>query len=595
MVRIIEVDLGRLGLRFPRSEVGMVIAQPYVKFSNVEPFPLLPKFRDGALAGIDATLAIALNTDHGAEKTHFTVFPECTLPGLEGFDRINAAMTADSWPAGTVVIGGFEGLTPAQFTELVGRPGTTYDHDGNSLTRLHEDHWVNCCVTWAKVGAGDVRSWIQPKIEPAGVELNVPNERMFKGRSIFRFRGTYADTHAPYQFATLICFDWIGVRDERRIWEWLLRDIEQAASVNQAQLPLTWLFVAQCNPEPSHTSFMAQVQPFFSAVDFPGVLREDTCLVMANVAGNAVPGGAAQYGRSAVIFATGKFQKAESLPTFCGGGPIQRPGNPLENYRDAVFRERGACIHSFRQLNPGALPAGAAGKRFALADAAVHPFPGTNDPRAPARLVPAAVKWVNDELDDPQKSLAVKFPTWPLAGAVGIAHQRSVDVLRWLPSPALSRAILIASPGTKACADEWEKKQGNAVKHVLNTFSILDVAQYPTQFHALGPHASIFRGDIGIEVVAVSGRSHEECNEHIASQALVHRGQLLVVSRDEENTSWNPRFGRFLDQGAEKKSEVNITDPRSAVIQIGFQDFLRAYQEAANEAALRGAIDAAIS
>lgn len=595
MVRVIEVDLGQLGVRFPRSEVGMVIAQPHVEFSTVEPFPILPELRDGALAGIGTTLAIARNCDHGAEKTHFTVFPECTLPGLEGFDWINAAMTEDDWPTGTVVIGGFEGLTPAQFTALVGRPKTTYDHDGNSLTRLHDDHWVNCCVIWVKLGADDVRSWIQPKIEPAGVELNVPNERMFKGRSVFRFKGTYAGTQAPYQFATLICFDWIGVRDERRIWEWLLQDIEQAAGVNQAQLPLTWLFVVQCNPEPSHTSFMGQVQPFFSAVDFPSVLREDTCLVMANVAGNAVPGAAARYGRSAVIFATGKFQKAENLPTFCGGGPAQRPGNPLENYRDAVFRERGACIHSFRQINPSALPPGAAGKRPALAEAAVHPFPGTQDPRAPARLVPAAVKWVNDELDDPDKSLAVRFPNWALAGAVGAAHQKSIDVLRCLPSEALSRTMLVASPGAKACADEWGQKQANAVKHVLNTFSILDVALYPTQFHGQGSHATILRDDIGIEVVAVSGRSHEECNEHIAYQALLHRGPLLVVSRDDENTSWNPRFGRFLDQSAEKKQEVNITDPRSAVIQIGFQDFLKAYQEAANEAALREAIDVAIT
>lgn len=595
MIRVLEVDLGQFGVRFPRSDVGMVIAQPYVAFDAAEPFPLQERLRASALAGIDAVLAVARSCHHGAEITHFTIFPECTIPGLEGYDRITAAMGAEDWPTGTVVIGGFEGLTPEQFKELVGRPNTTYDHLNNSFDRIHDDHWINCCVTWAKTEAGNVYSWIQPKIEPAGVELNVPNERMFKGRSIFRFRGNYDNTNAPYQFATLICFDWIGMRDGRRIWEWLLLDIDKAAGDLGAQLPLTWIFVAQCNPDPSHASFMQQVQPFFNPVAFPSVVRDDTCLVMANVAGNPVPGTAETYGRSAVIFATQKFQKPESMPTICSGGPAQRPGNPLENYRDAVFRERGACIHSFRLLNPVALPHGAAGRRPALAEPTVHPFPGTDDPRAPARLVPAAVKWLNDELDDKQKSLGVKFPLWPLAAAISTAHQRSVAEIRQLPAIALSRTVLVASPGAKRTPDDWQEKQRAAVKHVLNTVSILDVAQYSPRLHATGSHATIYRDESSIEVVAVSGSSHEECDKHVMDLALKRQGLLLVVSRDEENTAWNSAFGRFLDRGVEKTDEVNITDTGSAVIRVGFHDFLKAFQDAADEAALREAINAAIS
>ncbi|MGE8364240.1 hypothetical protein [Cupriavidus sp.] len=595
LVRVIEIDIGQLGVRLPRGEVGMVIAQPYVDFVHLEPFPLLPELRDAALAGIDATLAVALKCAHGAERTHFTIFPECTLPGLAGFDRITAAMADGSWPTGTVVIGGLEGLTRTQFGELVQRPGTTYDEVGSSLDRVREDQWVNCCVTWAKLESGEVRCWIQTKIEPAGVELQVNHQSMFKGQSVFLFKGKYVDTHAPYQFATLICYDWIGVRDQRRVWEWLLQDIEQTAAAKEAQLPLTWLFVAQCNPGPSHASFMSQIQPFFNPVQFPGVLREGTCLVMANVAGNAAPGMAKQYGQTAVIFATDRFMKPESMPTYCAGGEFQRPGNPLENFKDAVFRERGACIHSFRQLNPSGLPPGAAGKRFALADATVHPFPGTKDPRTPAGLVPAVVKWINDELDDSEKSLEAKYPGLPLAGAAGAAHQRSVNALRWLPPDALSKTVLVATPGTESAPDKWRSTQSHAVKHVLHTFSILEAAQYPATFHGNGSQATIMKGDVSVEVIAVIGRSHEECDKHVLNQLPDHRGQLLLVSRDEDNTSWNPRMRTLFDQAAEPTEELNFTDPTSAVIRIGYQDFLKAYQDAVNEEALREAIDAAIS
>lgn len=595
MIQVIEVDIGQFGVRFPRGEVGMVIAQPYVDFIHSEPFPLSPVSRVAALEGIDATLAVALQCAHGAEKTHFTIFPECTLPGLEGFDRIATTIADGSWPTGTVVIGGFEGLTRAQFGELVQRPGISYDEVGSSLERIHADQWVNCCATWVKLESAEVRCWIQTKIEPAGIELDVDNQSMFKGQSIFLFKGTYEGIQLPYRFATLICFDWIGVRDQRRVWEWLLQDIERAAAAKEAQLPLTWLFVAQCNPGPSHGSFMSQVQPFFNPMQFPGVLREGTCLVMANVAGKAVPGVAVKYGQSALIFATDKFMKPENMPTFCAGGESQRPGNPLENFKDAVFRERGACIHSFRQLNPSALPTGAAGRRFALAYATVHPYPGTEDPRAPSGIVPAVVKWVNDELDDADKSLQVKYPNLPLANAVGVAHQRSVKALRWLPSDALSKTVLIATPGAGSAPDKWKSTQSQAIKHVLHSFSILEVAQYSATFHGKGAQATIIKGDASVEVVCVIGRSHEECDRHALSLLPDHRGQLLLVSRDDDNTSWNPRMRTLFDQATEPTAELNFTDPTSAVIRLSYHDVLAAYQGAFNEAELREAIDAAIS
>lgn len=572
----------------------MVIAQPYVEFNTHEPLSIKPELRDSALECIDATLAVALQCAHGIEKTHFTIFPECTLPGLDGYDRIMAQMADDRWPTGTVVIGGLDGLTHAQFGELIGRPNANYDGE-SQLEHIRLDQWVNCCVTWVKLDSGEVRAWIQPKIEPAWVELQVDHQSMFKGQSIWLFKGTYADTSTPYRFATLICFDWIGARGQHRVWQWLLREIDQKAGENEAQIPLTWLFVAQCNPEPSHTSFMSQVQPFFNSLQFPNVLRDDTCLVMANVAGNSVPGVAKQYGRSAVIFATSKFTKLSNSPTYSNGGELQRPGNPLENFKDAVFRERGACIHSFRQLNPRTLLPGAAGKRCALADATVHPILERSDPRTPNGLVPAVVKWVNDELDDSEKFLGTNYPQLPLACAVSAAHQRSVEALRWLSSAGLSKTIVVGSPGTGDVPDQWVDTESQAVKHVLHTFTILDAAQYPVTFHGNGAQATIIKDDLSLEVVAVIGRSHEECDKHVLDQLPGHRGQLLLVSRDEDNNPWDPRMRTIFDQAAEPSTEFNFTDPASAVIRVGYHDVLQAYRNAASEIALREAIHAAIT
>lgn len=596
MVAVLEVDLGSLGVGLPRGEVAMVIAQPHVVFVPQEPFTWVPAEQHRALECIDETLAVSRSCSHGADKTHFTVFPECTLPGLDGVDRITAAMQATEWPTETFVIGGVDGLTKDQFVELVQRPNTTYDSVGNCLDRVLAHQWVNCVVTWAKLPTGEVRSWVQPKLSPAWVELDVNYMSMYRGRSIYVFKGIHSNADAVYQFATLLCFDWIGATDAKRMWEWLLDGIATRAGQLGGNLPLTWLFVAQCNPAPSHASFMSQVGLFFDHAQFPRVTRDEACLVMANVAGKETPGKTEKFGHSSVIV-TSRFSRPECMPTYGNGGAPQRGGDILENFRDAVFRERGACIHSFLVIHPSTLPPGSAGRRVALREATVHPFNGTHDPRAPGGAVPAVVKWMNDELDEPSKSLATKYTYLPLSTAAGAAHQRAVCELRKLKADALGSTVNFASvTACKGTPDEWTGGEGQAVKHLLHTFSILDVAQYPATFHGNGAHATIMKGETSLEVIAVMGASHEDCDKHVLNCLPAHRGQLVIVSRDEDNNPWDRRFTSIYDQVPDEPStEAKFTQPTSAIIRVGYHDVLAAYRNASNQAELKEVLDAKLS
>jgi hypothetical protein len=597
MVAVLEVDLGSLGVGIPLGEVAMVIAQPHVVLTPQEPFEWAPAEQQRALECIDETLAVSRSCPHGAGKTHFTIFPEYTLPGLEGVDRITAAMLAADWPTETVVIGGVDGLTKDQFVELVQKPNTTYDTVGNRLDQVLAHQWVNCVVTWAKLPTGEVRSWVQPKLSAAWLEQDVSFLSMYQGRSIYVFKGIHSNADAPYQFATLLCFDWIASTGTRRMWEWLLQGIATRAGQLGGILPLTWLFVAQYNPAPSHASFMGQVGPFFDPSLYPRVTRDAACLVMVNVAGRGTPGKAERFGQSAVIVTPSRFSRPKCMPTYSNGGATQRGGDVLENFRDAVFRERGACIHSFLVIHPSTLPPGSAGRRVALHEATVHPFNGTHDARAPGGVVPAVVKWMNDELDEPSKSLATKYTHLPLTVAASAAHQRSVGGLRMLKADALHSTVNFASvTACKGTPDEWSAGEVLAVKHLLHTFSILDVAQYPATFHGNGAQATIMKGEISLEVIAVLGASHEDCDKHILNCLPEHKGQLIVVSRDEDNTPWDPRFTSIYDQVPDEPStEAKFTQPTSAIIRVGYHDVFDAYRNAANEAELKEALDAKFS
>ncbi len=594
MVQVREVDLGRLGVQLPLHGVSMVVAQPYVEFTAHEPFTWLPAQRARALQCVDTTLAVARSRAHRADKTHFTVFPELSIPGIEGVARIRSAMQQDDWPVGTIVIGGVEGLTKDQYAALLAQPNTNHDAEVNGPESVPVGQWVNTSITWVKAPDGQVHCWVQPKLAPSWEELKRSYKAMYRGRSIYVFKGVHADTHLPFRFATLICFDWIGTSDARRVWSWLLQGINDGAAAIHATYPLTWMFVAQCNPEPSHTSFMAQVASFYDGSAYLNVSRDDTCLVMANVAGAKVPGKASEFGRSAVIN-TSKFSKPGCMPTYGNGGESFRAGSTLENLRDAVFRERGACVHSFFVVNSRSLAQGSAGRDIAVRDATVHSFGPPADPRAPGAPVQAVVKWMNDDLDEAGKSLAARYSGARLAGICAAVHSQIVSSLRPIPAPELTDLVLASAAGMQPSSpDTWTDKESTAVEHLIHTFSILGSAEYAYQFHGQGSQATVTKGDRTFEAIAIRGDTHEACADHVKERAAQRRGTLIVVSRDADNLAWSPVLGSILNKGKAQSEDYKFTDPGSAVIQVGYRTFIDAYLAAAEGAELEKALHDAI-
>src|SRR5690606_11703046 len=144
-------------------------------------------------AVLTETLKVSRRKPHGMEKTHFTIFPEYSIPGLEGVNLIDTALIASEWPTGTIVIGGVDALSKADFTALANDPQSHFDTQYNSLDRIGVNEWVNCGVIWAKGADGKVERWLQPKLSPARPEMDLPYQDMFQGKSIFVFEGQLTD------------------------------------------------------------------------------------------------------------------------------------------------------------------------------------------------------------------------------------------------------------------------------------------------------------------------------------------------------------------------------------------------------------------
>ena len=247
VINVETVDLGQRNVRLPADRVGMVIAQPFLSLTNVEPYRCTVASTPAQLSALTRTLDISREAQHGAGKTHFTIFPEYSIPGLPGIALVQAAVEAPNWPAGTIIIGGVDALSKQDFSDLAGPARTYLDAVGNDLGRIKANEWINCGITWVKSADGVVERWLQPKLSPAWPEQDVPYQGMFHGNSVFAFKGPL-DNGTQYRFCSLVCFDWIATIDGRKAWRSVVESLGNQATQIQAEFSLSWFFVIQLWP-----------------------------------------------------------------------------------------------------------------------------------------------------------------------------------------------------------------------------------------------------------------------------------------------------------------------------------------------------------
>ena len=373
--------------------------------------------------------------------------------------------------------------------------------------------------------------------------------------------------------------------------------MQRQAAQAQAELSLSWLFVVQCNPKPSHDSFLTEVSRFFDQNTLPSVRHDRACLLFANSAGKPVPGKANEFGSTSLIFPPQTlFTQAECSPTFSNGGTRFRSSTLLSAYRDVVFRERGACIHSFLQVNPNSLNAGAAGRTIPLDNAFVFPLDGTNDRRAPCDSVAACIKWLNDELDQ-LPSLSVNYPRASLARPTDATHRHTIAALRQISPQSVANTVkLAAQESTAKHADDWGQTESHALEHLVHTLDIVGLGAPPPTVGADSAHASVVINSQTVDLLAIRGESHEDCLRHSQGLLPMPRRQILLVSRDPDNNPWLRRFGNFLQPESPRLGqERNITDPASGLLHLGYRNLLDIFQKTTTVTAVPGAIDAELT
>jgi hypothetical protein len=185
-----------------------------------------------------------------------------------------------------------------------------------------------------------------------------------------------------------------------------------------------------------------------------------------------------------------------------------------------------------------------------------------------------------------------------LVNLVDAAHQVTVGSLRALLPQSAHRAVKLAAQESPDAQheDQWDDIESDAVTHLVHTLDILGVG-FPTRTVGTDPsHATILVNNKIVDILVIEGFTHQSCIEHSKKFLGNPQRQVLLVSRDRDNTRWLQRFGTFLQpKSSALDQEPKITDPNSGSLYLGYQNLLEVFLSSTAAAAIEGGVRAQLA
>lgn len=576
---MVTVEPITLELSIPNDSITFAFMHPFLELGEVEPYQWQTEKKGVQLNHLQRCLNIASNDNNLMAKTLFTVFPEYSIPGLDGIAAIQNCLENHEWKAGTIVIGGVDGLNKADYGTLCRIPGT-FVSEFNRPEFVNPGQWVNCMVLWV-VNEDDrgnriIKRWVQPKLCPSGVEEQGHSQHMFEGKSVNLYECHFEDGR-PFRFFCLLCYDWVA-------------PVNSGLEGVLSQLNARWgggdprfvhiSFVLQHNAKPNHASFLGAATSYFNEQSNPFVDRSNSIIAFVNTAGSPNPGKVNSYGFSSLIYSPNLNSNVKSSPpSYAIQTQRLRQSDSLQTCRDVLFRENGACIHLFQAFQPRyLLPAPTHNRRFPLGLVSIHGIDtDERDVRTPGRPVAAIIKWINDRLDLATCLISTSQPIQELL------QQKHVDIIRQLRGcnfEKLNKIITWVDNERETgfenddtfiqMVDQWFPKEETNLMILIHAFSLL-ACSGDVMMEGVS-QGYIRRGNDIIDILVICGPTHRENLERAENIYPGYQGRrVLIVSRDKDDLPMTNLDKSILD--VSDNLQCSFHDLKTSLEKVDVQAF----------------------
>lgn len=559
----------KIPVTLPTESVRILSAQPFLEFQLPfqEPYHVSMQCKSRLSEGLERIIDAAK-----ASKPQFVIFPEFSVPGIPGVERLRDALLSGDIASPTIVVGGVTSLSIPEYESLTTLPNVVVKVDpANASTCIPGGSWVNTSVTMIKGDDGSLTMWVQPKLSPSWPESQSIHQTMFRGRALHLFRGKF-QSGLPCHFFSALCYDWIGRESGTTAPLALLDAFNERCMHNGGPQCVNWVFVLQHNQRPNDDTFLTAAREFLIDTAHPLVQRQDAAIFMACTASSQTPGRNGTYGCSSVILApTAPFDMRSCPSTFTTNGERLRKCGSLRTCKDIVFREMGECCHIFDIRNPRDVRPDATDRTLPLENAKVLAFTsGGTDPRIPDAPVPAVVKWLNDELDQLPDIASSLLSECTLQENVKISQGAVATAHRALPSQTAAERINYSKASAAASniavdpaslVDHWDHEERDGLEHVIYSLAIVGTVE-SIEIDSASIHGRHISN--GVEIAVIRGDKHSDCIAAFNKWSEKTHSPMLLISRDRHNTTPLDReMERFADPS--RSSGLKLMDAQTLI------------------------------
>ncbi len=455
--------------------------------------------------------------------------------------------------------------------------------------RMRDYEWANCSITWIKDSQGNVKRWMQLKIQPSWDEKNIICKYMLHGDEILLYQAEYsrADRY-PCRFFTLICFDWIAVNGGRSLHEQLLMELAHRWAGNPKNVD--WAFVLQHNAHPNDNQFLTNTQCFLDTSLYSVVDRSNAGVVMANTAAKESPGRGTEGGFCSCIFSPNSpfDTRVYSYPSVCFFTERLRGSTILQRCKDSVFREMGACIHRIRVKVPRFVSWGVAGRSVPIEEAVVYGIVESTDTRIPGAPVSALVKWIRDELDELDSLADRYFVGQPLEQTIRDNQNMVMEGYKTISFDQLLSHMKLGTvewseyhDNRNPCMDIdlWNTQERNSLTHQIHALSVMGVVGelqvVDSQFHA-----NIYIDGSLFSIAAIRAHTYDKGRKHFDESTgglRTNNATILIIADDAGlppvDREMQTIFGSASDSGLKPVAWADLLQKcRNAAVEKDFRE-----------------------
>lgn len=327
----------------------------------------------------------------------FIVAPELSMP-ICCDDLVNQIVNEMNRP--TVIIAGLEYLRWDEYSNFVANLPCMPQPE-TWLSNGQENNIVNAAGIWIRDANGEIKKYIQPKLNPQDHEQAIP---LYRGQHTLFFCSTNKAYNLRLNFCVQICSDFGSAV--------FVQQLRQGIAEKCAGVYLDLTFLIQCNFDQDVEQFKQAVQMYFDVPnDNDMAPTRDGCLLFLNNA-NEKTGKSKKYGCSKLNFPFKTWRYLEfPPPTYW----ITDDDGP-HNHQAIILRESGPGIYwltykPHRLVRPIAgsgqsLPFPDAQARFAFIDGTTFGRGKDTDLFVP---IPAVCHWLYGEWNEGEDELKLRL------------------------------------------------------------------------------------------------------------------------------------------------------------------------------------------